>query len=187
MVVRRLFLLGFAAALLTAFGCSSSGGSGGTPSPVLSCSDGGAAAATVAMSCGGTADGVTEQVKVVMGGPASGTTSLRGLNFDVTYAMANVQFVPAGSYTSPLFPNALIAVGLADGLPGRLVVSIQLPGSATVAVGSGRHDVLTLTFGRVPGTTFPPTALAFDNSNSEPTPPTAPVTFSTTPLTLAYQ
>ena len=51
MMARRLFLLGFAAALLTALGCSSSGGDGGTPSPAIVCVDGGAALANAWNSC----------------------------------------------------------------------------------------------------------------------------------------
>ena len=85
MTARRLFLLGFAVALLTAFGCSNSN-DGGTAAPALSCTDGGTAATnTVVLTCGGSADGVSEQIGVVITGPAAGSTSLRGLNFDVTY------------------------------------------------------------------------------------------------------
>jgi hypothetical protein len=48
----------------------------------------------------------------VIGGPGAGSTTLRGLNFDITYEPAILAFSPAGTYTSPLFPNALIVVDL---------------------------------------------------------------------------
>jgi hypothetical protein len=169
MIARRLFLLGFAGALAFAFGCS--GGSdngGGTTTPAIVCTDGGAAGANgVTLKCGGAVSSTTEQVVVVMGGQNGGTTTLRGLNFDITYAPANLDFVPAASYVSPLFPNALIAVSLSDGIPGRLVVSIQQPGSSpNIAVPAGQFAVLTLTFARAAGMSFAPTPLAFENSEA---------------------
>jgi hypothetical protein len=186
MIVRRVFLLAFASALIAAFGCS--GGSddngGGTP-PAIVCTDGGAAAANgVTLTCGGASDSNTEQVGVVMGGPASGTTTLRGLNFDVTYDPLKLDFVPAGTYPSALFPSALIAVQLANGQPGRVVVSIQeIGGNPDVAVGMGQHAVLTLAFARASGTTFVPTPLALENA--EATDPSAAIVFSST-LALSY-
>ena len=184
MIARRRFLLGFAAALLTAFGCSS-GGDGGTTTPALACIDGGAAAANaVTMTCGGASDSTTEQVDVVMGGPAVGTTTLRGLNFDVTYVTSNLEFVPAASYTSPLFPGALVAVALSNGQPGRVVVSIQKVGGSVVSVGAGQHDVLSLSFRRVTGATFGPTLLAFENA--EATTASTAISF-VIGLALAYQ
>ena len=184
MIARRLFLVGFAAALLTAFGCSSSGG--GTPSPALACSDGGAAAANaVTMSCGGATDSTTEQVDAVMGGPVSGSTTLRGLNFDVTYDSSKLDFVPAGTYTSPLFPNALIAVTLSNGQPGRVVVSIQrVGGDPDVTVTAGQHIVLSLSFRRAAGTTFGPTPLTFENA--EATSASAAISFASG-LALSYR
>ena len=119
-----------------------------------------------------------------MGGPSAGTTTLRGLNFDVTYDPANLDFVPAGAYTSPLFPNALILVSLENGVPGRLVVSIQQPGSSpNVLVQGGQSAVLTLTFARAAGMSFAPTPLAFENF--EATSASAAVGFSSS-LALSY-
>lgn len=168
MIARRLFLLGFAAALLTALGCGGGGDGGTTTPPALACSDACAAAANgVAMNCGGATGGTTEQVDVVMGGPAAGSTTLRGFNFDVTYDPAKVEFVPAASYTSPLLPNALVAVTLSNGQQGRVVVSIQQPGGlADVTVGAGQHDVIVLSFRRVTGVTFAPIPLTFDNAEA---------------------
>lgn len=186
MTAYRWIGLGFAAALLAAVGCSSSD-SGGTPStPGLSCSDGGAAAANgVTMTCGGLTGTATEMVNVVMGGPASGTTSLRGLNFDVTYDPAKVAFVDDGTYTSPLFPGALVAVARFNNVEGRLVVSIQQLGtSPAVAVGSGQHTALSLSFTRAAGATFTATPLAFQNFDA--TSSTATISFSSS-LALAYQ
>ena len=188
MIARRLFLLGFAAALVTAFGCSSGsddGGGGGTPPPAIVCTDGGAAPANgVTLNCGGAINTTTEQVVVTMGGPASGTTTLRGLNFDVTYDPALLDYVPAATPQSPLFPNALVAVTLENGVPGILVVSIQQPGTAlNVGVGPGQHPVMTLTFTRAAGMSFPPTPLAFENF--EATSASAAVAFSSS-LALSY-
>ena len=188
MIARRLFLLGFAAALVTAFGCSSGsddGGGGGTPPPAIVCTDGGAAPANgVTLNCGGAINTTTEQVVVTMGGPASGTTTLRGLNFDVTYDPTKLDYVPAATPQSPLFPDALVAVTLENGVPGILVVSIQQPGTAlNVGVGPGPHPVMTLTFSRVTGVSFPPTPLDFDNF--EATSASATVGFSSA-LALSY-
>jgi hypothetical protein len=56
MIGRRWFSLGFAAALLTAFGCSN-GGDGGATAPAVACSDAGAPSANaVAMTCGAATD-----------------------------------------------------------------------------------------------------------------------------------
>jgi len=168
MIARRLFLLGFAVALAAAFGCSSGSDNsgGGTPTPALLCTDGGAAAANgVTLACGGALNSSTEKINVVMGGPSGGpATTLRGLNFDVIYDPANLDFVPASVYTSPLFPNALILVSLENGVPGRVVVSIQQPGSSpNVTVPAGQFGVLALTFARASGMSFTPTPLAFEN------------------------
>jgi len=184
MTARRLFLLGFAVALLTAFGCSNSD-DGGTSAPSLTCTDDGTPATnTVVLSCGGSSDDVSEQIGVVITGPAAGSTTLRGLNFDVTYDPTKVTFAPSASYTSPLFPNALVAVTLFNGQQGRVVVSIQQPGGLpAVSVAPGPHDVLGLTFSRATGAAFNPSALLF--ANSEATASSAPIAF-TNGLALSY-
>ena len=185
MTARKLFLLGFAAALVAALGCSNTD-DGGTPSPALACSDGGAAGVNaVNLSCGGATDSTTEQVNVVMGGPAAGSTALRGLNFDVTYDATKIDFVPAASNTSALFPNALVAVTLFNGLPGRVVVSIQqVGGDPDVSVAPGQHVVLSLSFRRAAGTTFGPRPLALENA--EATGASTAIGFSSV-LALSYQ
>ena len=105
MTARRLFLFAFAAALLAGLGCSNDDDCAST-APALVCTDGGNAAANgVNTNCGGALDSVTEQVDIVLGGPAAGSTTLRGLNFDVTYDPAKLTFMPAASYTSTLFPS----------------------------------------------------------------------------------
>ena len=187
MMVRRLFLLGFSAALAAAYGCSSnsSDSGGGTTTPTIACTDGGPAAADgVTLRCGGTTSTTTANVTVVLGGTAAGTTTLRGLNFDITYDPAKVSFTAAGTYTSPLFPTALIAVQLANGTPGRVVVSIQQTGgSPDVTVPAGQSTVLTLSFARAAGATFTPTPLVLENT--EATAPSAPIGF-TSVLALSY-
>jgi len=185
MVVRGALIVGFATALLLSFGCGGSDtGSGATP-PALACSDAGAAAAnTVIMSCAGAIDGTTEKVNVVIGGPASGTTTLRGLNFDVTYDPAMLEFVLAATPASPLFQDAFVFAVLANGLQGRVVVAIQQPGDlAPVVVAPGEHDVLSLSFRRVPAATFDPTPLTFERAQATAAVP--PVAF-TSGLALGY-
>ena len=165
MTVRGALVTGFLAALLTSFGC----GGGDTTPPTLACREEGTAGAnTVSMSCGGSIDGTTARVVVVIGGPASGTTILRGLNFDVTYDPAKLEFVPADDdYASPLFPDALVLVALANQQQGRVVAAIQQLGTLPdVAVATGEHDVLSLSFRRVAAATFGPTPLTFDRAQA---------------------
>jgi hypothetical protein len=153
-----------------------------------------AAANAVTMTCGGATDSSTEQVNVVMGGPAAGTTSLRGLNFDVTYDSTKLTFVsatnPAGG---PFAAAALVdATALPNDATPHVIVSIQQVGAdPDVVIGPGQSVMLHLTFTRTPAATFSPTPLAFDLATSEvtaPTPPTVPavVTFGST-LALSYQ
>jgi len=76
---RRMVLFFFAAALLTAFGCSSGGDV--TLSPNFACTDSGTPVTNaVTMTCGGSTY-ATQQVDVVIGGPAT----LSGLSFNVMY------------------------------------------------------------------------------------------------------
>jgi len=177
MTARRVFLLAFAVALPIGVGCGGGGGGGGgVVTPELACTDGGAAPANVVtLTCGGATNGTTERVDVVLGGPASGTTTLRGLNFDVIYEPSKLEYVPAAADTSPLFsPNALVAVTLSNGVPGRVVVSIQEYGSvaAPVSVGTGQHVVLSLSFRRAAGATFGPTPLTLENAEATAALPT---------------
>lgn len=188
MTVRTLWVAGFATALLSSFGCGggSDNGGGGPILPALVCSEGGAAAAnTVAMSCGGLINATTERVDVVILGPASGTTTLRGLNFDVTYDPLKLEFVPAANPASPLFPNALILVALANGQQGRLVAAIQQPGDLPdVTVATGEHLVISFSFRRVAAATFDPTPLTFERAQA--TTASTTITFASA-LTLEYQ
>src|SRR5262245_13548062 len=130
MIARRLFLAVFCTAALVAVGCG--GGDdddGGTTTPSIACTDSGTVpASTVSPTCGSEPNAQTQNVDIVMSGPAAGTTSVRGLNFDLTYDPAKLDFDPAATYTSPLFPNALIAVDLENGIPGRVLVAIQTTG-----------------------------------------------------------
>ena len=86
MTARRLFLFLFAAALIAAFGCSSGGD---VPvSPTLACTDAGTPVANaVTLACGG-ATSDTQQVDVVIGGPAT----LSGLSFNVMYDGDNLVY-----------------------------------------------------------------------------------------------
>jgi len=188
LAARGLFVAGFAAALFSSLGCgggSDSGGGGPVP-PALTCADSGTVAAnTVTMSCGGLLDATTERVDIVLGGPASGTTTLRGLNFDVTYDPAKLAFVPEAAPTSPLFPDALVLVAPAPGQPGRLVAGIQQVGTLPdVSVAQGTHWVISLSFRRVGADTFDATPLTFDRAQA--TAASAAITF-TDGLALAYQ
>ncbi len=186
MRTHHAFLLGFTAALIAGVGCSSSNNNGGTSTPQLRCSDGGAAGANgVTLNCGTPVDTQTTGVDVSLGGPASPQTTVGGLNFDVTYDPTKLQFVPSANYASPLFPNALIVVALKDQQQGEIVVGIQQPGSdPTVTVPAGPNTVLSLTFQRVGGANFGASPLAF--VNSEATGASATITF-TSGLALAFQ
>ena len=195
MIARWLFLFGFAVALLISLGCGGSSSDNGSTEPALACTDGGPAAAdAVTMTCGGATDSTTEQVNVVMGVPAAGATSLRGLNFDVTYDSTKLTFVSATNYTGGPFPAAALVVATAlpnDPTP-HVIVSIQQVGTdPDVVIGPGQHVMLHLSFTRTPAATFAPTPLEFDLATSEVTPPTPPtvpavVTFGSA-LALSYQ
>ncbi len=187
-IARGLFLSGFAVALLVSLGCGSDGdtGGGGPVPPSLACTDANTVGAnTVTMSCGGLLDSATERVDVVIGGPATGSTTLRGLNFDVTYDPAKLEFVPAADPTSPLFPDALVLVALANGQQGRVIVAVQQVGTLPdVAIAAGQHWVISLSFRRLAPTTFDATPLTFDRAQA--TAASATITF-TDGLALAYQ
>lgn len=187
MTTRRLFLFVFAAALVTAFGCSNGGGV--LVSPTLVCTDGGPAAANaVALTCGATTGG-TQRVDVVLGGPAT----LSGLSFNVMYDGANLVYDSYdSSAASQLFPGAIIAVFPSDepnSVPGYkdVVVAIQMTGGTALTNEVGQHVVLSLNFQRASGTTFGPTPLAFNLERTlTATPPTAGTTFASS-LSLSYQ
>ena len=185
---RRLFLLCFAAALLAALGCSSGGGVA-TTTPQLICNDDGAAPANaVTMNCGAVEAGVTERVDVVMGGPATGSTTLSGFNFDVLYDPSKLEFVSVTGETSELFPSSALVLGaLQNRQPGRVVVSIhQAGGVPDVAVFPGLHVVLSISFRLVAGATFGPTPVGFDPSASEASGASTTISFNSD-LTLAHQ
>lgn len=182
---RGLFVIGFAGALLTSIGCGGSG-DGGTMAPTISCTDGGPAATNdVTMNCGAVMASTTERVDFVIGGPATGTTTLRGLNFDVIYDATKIEFVNDGIYSSPIFdPSALVIVALAGGQQGHIVVGIQqVFGKPDVVVAPGQQIALSLSFRTVAGATFPPTPLTFDRA--EATSASATVAF-TDGLALGY-
>jgi len=187
-MVRGALAAGFAAALLCSLGCGggSDGGDPGPPPPALTCADGGTAGVnTITMSCGGLIDATTERVGIVIGGPGSGTTNVRGMNFDVTYDPAKLEFVPAAVPTSPLFPDALILVALANGQQGRIVAAIQQPGNlSAVPVSPGEHEVISLSFRRLGADTFDPTPLTFERTQATATGVT--LTFADG-LSLSYQ
>ena len=177
---RGLLVIGFALALSASFGCGGNSGDGKATAPAISCTDAGSAGVnTVTMNCGGATDNATERVDVMIAGPSSGTITLQGFSFDITYDPTKLEFVPAGTYTSPLFdPSALVLAVLANhGEQGRVVVGIQQVGTLEdVAVSSGQHLVLSLSFRRVTGATFDPTPLMFDLA--EATHASATVTFA---------
>jgi hypothetical protein len=193
MIARRLFLCGFAAALLAALGCSDSGSSSGTPTnPAFTCADGGAAGANaVTMTCGGLLDSVTEQVNVVIGGPSSGSTNLRGLNFDVTFDSTKLTFVSASLNAAGPFASDALVVASAEpaATPTHVVVSIQQTGgNPDVTIASGQQAVVMhLAFAHVGSpATFAGSPLSFDPASSETTPPGTGVTFGSS-LALSYQ
>ena len=176
--------LGLAAALLTAMACGGGGGGPDVSTPQLACTGSAGGTDSVGMTCGSRVDSATERIDVVVVGPASGTTTSMGFNFDVTYDASKVQFM-GSSAVSDLIPNGLVAVSLSNGQQGRLIVSVQQPGNlAPVSVGPGQFTLLTLDFQTVSGAKFGPTPLAFDNADA--TSASSPVTFAST-LELAFQ
>jgi hypothetical protein len=187
MRARRLFLFLFAAALLTALGCSNGGDV--TVSPNFACTDSGTPAAnSVTMTCGG-ATYATQQVDVVIGGPAT----LSGLSFNVMYDADNLVYQSFdASAASQLFPGALISVAPSaepNSVPGYkdVVVAIQMTGGTALTDVAGQHLVLSLTFARAPGATFAPTPLGFNVERTlTATPATAGTTFASS-LMLSYQ
>jgi len=186
MMARRLFSLMFAAALLTAFGCSS-GGDVSTTSPAFVCTDGGAAATNaVTMVCGGATAG-TQQVDVVISGPVT----LSGLSFNVMYDGSKLVYdTYDASAASQLFPGALPAVGPSpepNSVPGYKDLVVGIQGSGLITLDVGQHVVLSLTFQRASGTTFGPTPLAFNLERTlTATPATAGTAFASS-LMLSYQ
>jgi hypothetical protein len=186
MTARVLFVAGFATALLSSLGCGGGSDSGGGPvPPSLACTDAGTVPPdTVTMSCGGLIDSTTERVDIVIGGPASGTTTLRGINFDVTYDPTKLEFVPEAVPSSPLFPDALVLTVLANGQQGRVVAAIQQVGTLPdVSIAAGEHWVIPLSFRRVAAATFDPTPLTFERTQA--TGASTAITF-TNGLALAY-
>ncbi len=173
-------------ALLLSFGCGGGSDTGGPIPPALLCSDGGTAGVnTVAMRCGGLIDATTERVDIVIGGPESGTASLRGLIFDVTYDPAKLEFVGATSPANPLFPDGLVAVELANGQQGEIVAAILQVGTLPdVSVAPGEHQVISFAFRRLGLDTFDPTPLTFVRAQATAAVPS--VTFANG-LALAYQ
>jgi hypothetical protein len=186
LTARVLFVAVFATALLSSLGCGGGSGSGGGPvPPALACTDSGTVGVnTVTMNCGALLNATTERVDIVIGGPTSGTTTLGGLNFDVTYDPAKLEFVPEAVPASPLFPDALVLAVLANGQQGRIVAAIQQVGTLPpVAVTTGEHLVISLTFRKVGVDTFDPTPLTFERAQATAASPA--VTFANG-LALAY-
>ncbi len=187
MMARRLFLFLFAVALLTAFGCSSDDNV--TVSPTLTCTDSGTPVAnSVTMVCGGSTY-PTQQVDVVISGPAT----LSGLSFNVMYDGDNLVYDSFdASAASQLFPGALILVAPStepNSVPGYkdVVVAIQMTGETALADVSGRQLVLSLTFAVAPAATFAPSPLEFNIERTlTATPATAGTTFASS-LMLSYQ
>lgn len=186
LTARGVFIAGFAVALFSSFGCGGGSETAGPAPPALVCSDGGTAGInTVTMACGGLIDATTERVNIVIGGPESGTSSLRGLIFDVTYDPAKLDFVRPASFASPLFPDGLIAMELVNGQPGEIVVAILQVGTLPdVTVASGERLVISLSFRRVGVDTFDPTPLSFVRAQAISAVPA--VSFANG-LALAYQ
>ena len=157
--------------------------------PAVTCSDGGSPGTnTVVMRCGGLTAGSTERVDVVIGGPSSGVTTLRGLNFDAVYDPSKLEFVSLSSAASELFSaSALVVAELENGQQGRVVVSIhQVGGAPDVVVPTGPHSALSLSFRVVADAMFAPTPVQFDTSSSEATEASATVSFAGD-LRLAHQ
>lgn len=137
------------------------------PTRIVCASSGAPSPEVVAMTCAGRLSDVTERIDIVVGGPTGEPTTVRGFNFDIQYDPASLEFVADAAYTSPLFPDAFVAVSLLDGQQGRVVVTVQQPGTLPdVAFGSGKNKIIGLTFRRVPGATFDHSRLVFQNADA---------------------
>jgi len=155
--------------------------------PGYGCTDLGLAGENnVRMTCGGLIDSDTERVDIVLGGPASGSTTLRGLEFSVPYNHV-LEFLPDASYTSPLFgPNAEISVTQPSGVPDFLNISIREPDTIVdpVSVDAGQHTVLSLKFRRRAWQSFGPVYLTFQGALAVSA--STPISFSNT-VSLYYE
>lgn len=188
MRTRRVYLFLFAAALLTAFGCSDDGDVP-TTTPAFACLDGGAASANaVSLGCGG-ASADTQRVDIVIGGPAA----VSGLSFNVMFDGSKLAY---DSYdatpANDLFPGALVSVVEStepNSTPGfkDVVVAIQMTGGTALTGDPGQHLVLSLSFQRASGATFDPSPLSFNVERTlTATPASAGTTFGSS-LTVAYR
>ena len=191
MMAQRVFLVGFAAALLTAFGCSS--GDTNTTTPSFACSSGTGAANTVTMVCGGGND-TTQQVDVVIDGQDS--LMLSGLNFNVMYDGSSLELVSVDTTAAiQLFPSAVVAVAVPPSTPPNtvsgysgykdVVVGIHTAGNVPVPIVVGQHVVLSLTFQRTAGTTFT-APLLFNPDRTKVAAPASASTAFADGLSLSY-
>ena len=192
MMARRLLLVGFAAALPMAFGCSSSVDD---PTPSFACTGGAAAANTVTMVCGGGND-TTQQVDVVIDGQDLPELKLNGLDFNVMYDGLSLTLMSEDhSAASQLFPGALVSVAVppstepntVSGYSGYkdVVVGIHMTGNALAPIVVGQHVVLSLTFQRAAGTTFTAPVL-FNPDRTKVATPTSAGTAFADGLSLSY-
>jgi len=183
-----VYLFLFAAVLLTAFGCDS-GSDVTTTTPAFVCDDGGPAGANgVTLGCGA-ANADTQQVDIVLGGPAT----VSGLSFNVMFDGSKLAYASYdASGVNDLFPGALVSVlesSEPNSVPGfkDVVVAIQMTGGTALTDAAGQHVVLSLNFQRASATLFSPTPLEFNDERTlTATPVTAGTTFASS-LTLAYQ
>jgi hypothetical protein len=154
--------------------------------PQFTCSDSSSGVIdTVFLDCGAAISDTTWRVDVSIGGPSSGTTTLRGVALDLTYDPSSIEWVSEPSYTSPAMPGALVAVALLGGAQGTLVIGIQLPGSSPpAAIEPGSETLLSLQFRRKGSASFAPVPLQIENGAA--TGASTAINFSST-LALAYQ
>jgi hypothetical protein len=162
-----------AALLVAAQACGGGGGGagGGSIAPEgLECTSSNPVADQVGLVCGGEASPTTEVVRVTLGGPTS-TSAIEGLSFDVVFDPNKVRFVSGSAVQGTLLGQGgvtpLLAVTLAPGDPGRLVVGLHRGAQhAGVAGTSALNTVVSFSFEALGTNPIGPTPLRFENAEA---------------------
>ena len=184
----RIGLLPAALAILVSVSCGGSGGGGG---PVVECNAIDAAADVVNMLCGGRLDRFTQRIRIVIGG-ATSSTDIQGFNFDLVYDPAEIVYA-GGAEQGDLLnrdgDDPLLVASLANGLQGRLIVSIHRTNQPQGVQGPDPvNEILSLNFEVAdPDVMTGPAPISFENAEAVGSAGTIPgITFADG-LSLAFE
>jgi hypothetical protein len=161
------------ALLVAAQACGGGGGGagGGAIAPEgLQCNSSNPVADEVGLVCGGEASPTTEIVRVTLGGPTS-SNAIEGFSFDVVFDPNKVRYVAGSAVQGALLTQGgvtpLLAVSLAPGDPGRLVVGLHRGAQhAGVAGTSALNTAVSFTFEALGTNPMSPTPLRFENAEA---------------------